>query len=102
MMMPPMAMIGAEIMMLSIISTTICTCCTSLVLRVMSDGVPKWLTSVCEKLSTLRKSAPRTSRPNAMATLEPQYTPMMAAITTDQRHDEHDGARLAGCRRCRP
>ena len=40
MMMPPIAMIGARIIMFSAIITTICTCCTSLVLRVMSDGVP--------------------------------------------------------------
>ena len=38
MMMPPIAMIGARIIMLSAIITTICTCWTSLVLRVMSDG----------------------------------------------------------------
>ena len=81
MMMPPMLMIGAEITTLSIMSTTICTCCTSLVVRVISDGVPKWLTSACEKLSTRRNRAPRTSRPKAMATLEPQYTATTAAST---------------------
>ena len=72
MMMPPIAMIGAVIIMFSPISTTCCTCCTSLVLRVMSDGVPKKLTSVWENASTLRKIALRTSRPNAMEVLEPQ------------------------------
>ena len=72
MMMPPMAMIGAASVRLSIISTTICTCCTSLVERVISDGVPKWLSSACEKLSTLRNRRARTSRPKAMAVLEPQ------------------------------
>ena len=45
MMMPPMAMIGAASVRLSIISTTICTCCTSFVLRVISEGVPKWSSS---------------------------------------------------------
>ena len=79
MMMPPMAMIGAAITTLSIISTTICTCCTSLVVRVMSDGVPKRFTSAWEKLSTRRNSAPRTSRPKPMEDLEPQYTAMTEA-----------------------
>jgi len=72
MMMPPTHMIGAAIVTFSIISTTICTCWTSFVLRVISEGVPKWLSSACEKLSTLRNRAPRTSRPKAMAVLEPQ------------------------------
>ena len=41
-------------------------------MRVISEGVPKWLSSAWEKLSTLRNRAPRTSRPKAMAVLEPQ------------------------------
>ena len=56
-MIPPIAMIGAEIMTVRAMRTTIWTCWTSFVLRVISDGVPKWLISVCEKLSTLRKIA---------------------------------------------
>ena len=72
MMMPPTAVIGAASVRLSIISTSICTCWTSFVVRVISEGVPKWLSSACEKLSTLRNSRPRTSRPKAMAVLEPQ------------------------------
>ena len=71
-MIPPTARIGAMIIMLRPISTVIWTCWTSLVLRVMSDGVPKWLSSACEKLSTLRKMAPRTSRPKAMPVFDPQ------------------------------
>ena len=71
-MIPPTARIGAMIIMLRPISTVIWTCWTSLVLRVMSDGVPKWLSSACEKLSTLRKMAPRRSRPKAMPVFEPQ------------------------------
>ena len=72
MMMPPTHMMGAARVTLSIISTTICTCWMSFVERVISEGVPKWLSSACEKLSTLRNSRPRTSRPKAMAVLEPQ------------------------------
>ena len=66
------AMTGARIIMFSAIITTIWTCWTSLVLRVMSDGVPNWLTSVCENVSTLRKMAARTSRPNAIDVFEPK------------------------------
>ena len=71
-MMPPMAVTGAAMVMLSIISTIICTCCTSLVLRVISEGVPNTLTSVWAKLPTRAKSAARTSRPNDIAVREPQ------------------------------
>ena len=71
-MMPPTARIGAMIIMFRPIRTTIWTCWTSFVLRVMSDGVPNLLSSACEKLSTLRKIAPRRSRPNAIPVLEPQ------------------------------
>ena len=71
-MIPPTARIGAMIIMLRPIRTVIWTCWTSFVLRVMSDGVPKWLSSACEKLSTLRKMAPRTSRPKAMPVFDPQ------------------------------
>ena len=72
MMMPPTAMIGAMIMMLNAMTRTIWTCWTSLVLRVISVGVPKVLVSFCEKSMTLRKIALRTSRPNDMATFEPK------------------------------
>ena len=71
-MMPPTARIGAMIIMFRPIRTTIWTCWTSLVLRVMSDGVPNRLSSACEKLSTLRKIAPRRSRPNAIPVFDPQ------------------------------
>ena len=71
-MIPPTARIGAMIIMFRPIRTTIWTCWTSLVLRVISDGVPNVLSSACEKLSTLRKIAPRTSRPKAMPVFEPQ------------------------------
>ena len=71
---PPIAVIGARIIMLSAIMTTCWTCWTSLVLRVISDGVPNRLTSVCAKLVTRRKMAPRTSRPNAIDVRAPRYT----------------------------
>ncbi len=69
---PPMAIIGAWSTTLSIMSSTIWTCCTSLVVRVMSDGAPKRFTSACEKRCTRRNSAPRVSRPRPMEVLEPK------------------------------
>jgi len=69
---PPTIMIGAETMTVRPIRTTIWTCWTSLVLRVMSEAVPKWLTSTCENDSTERKMAPRRSRPNPIETLAAQ------------------------------
>ena len=42
---PPTAVSGAAIIMVRPISTSICTCCTSLVVRVISDGAPNSLTS---------------------------------------------------------
>ena len=52
MMIPPIAMIGATIMIVRPMNTTIWTCWTSFVLRVMSDAVPKRFTSTCENVST--------------------------------------------------
>ena len=69
---PPTARIGAMIIMFRPIRTTIWTCWTSFVLRVMSDGVPNRSSSACEKLSTFRKIEPRTSRPNAMPVFDPK------------------------------
>ncbi len=39
---PPTIMIGAATIIVQVISTSICTCCTSLVLRVISEGAPIW------------------------------------------------------------
>ncbi len=65
---PPTAMIGAITSIVNVISTSICTCCTSLVLRVISDGAPKWPTSRAEKRPTWWKIRARRSRPAAIAT----------------------------------
>ncbi len=65
---PPTIMIGAEIIRVRAMKTTIWTCWTSFVLRVMSEAGPKWLISTCEKPSTARKMAVRTSRPKPIAT----------------------------------
>ena len=71
---PPTAVNGAAIIMVRPMSTSICTCCTSLVVRVISDGAPNSLTSLSENCSTLRKRLPRTSRPNAIAVRALKYT----------------------------
>ena len=57
MMMPPMHMMGVATMKFRPISTSICTCWTSLVPRVISVGAPNVLTSLAEKLVTLRNTA---------------------------------------------
>ncbi len=92
MMMPPTTMIGAEIIIVRPMRTTIWTCCTSLVLRVMSDGVPKWLTSTCEKVSTVRKIALRTSRPKPIAIAGAPVDGDDRDDAQDERDAEHHGA----------
>ena len=65
---------GAQIAATSIvhdICTSICTCWTSLVMRVISDGGPKCATSWAEYPLTEWKRLVRTSRPSPMAALDP-------------------------------
>ena len=50
-------MIGAATISVKVISTSIWTCCTSLVVRVISDGAPNWPTSRAEKSCTRSKIA---------------------------------------------
>ena len=47
---PKTTMIGAATTIVHVMSTSIWTCCTSLVMRVMSDGAPKRLTSLAENV----------------------------------------------------
>ncbi len=70
--MPTMQVMGAATSSVQVISTNICTCVTSFVMRVISDGAPNWPTSRAENAVTWWNSASRTSRPNAMAALEPK------------------------------
>ena len=71
-MMPPTHMIGADTISVNVISTSIWTCWTSLVVRVISDGAPNWPTSRAEKDCTRSKMAARTSRPSAIAVRAPK------------------------------
>ena len=91
-MMPPMHMMGVATMKFSPISTSIWTCWTSLVPRVMRVGAPNVFTSLAEKLVTLRNTPRRRSRPTAMAVLEPKYTPAMAVPTWTKATSEHHAA----------
>ena len=50
---PKVRVIGAAIAMVQAITTRSCTCWTSLVIRVMSDGAPKAPTSRAEKSVTV-------------------------------------------------
>ncbi len=79
MMMPPTIMIGVVTSSAKPMKTTICTWVTSLVLREMSVGAPKRVTSCAENSTTLPKTRPRTSRPIAMATRAARKVPATAA-----------------------
>ena len=65
--MPPTASRGADTRKVAPIMASICTCCTSLVLRVMSDPGPNPVTSRSEKLETRSKMPSRRSRPMRIA-----------------------------------
>ena len=72
MMMPPMHRMGADTSSVQVISTSICTCCTSFVERVISEGAPNRVTSCSENSPTRVNTAPRRSRPSAMAAFAPK------------------------------
>lgn len=71
MMMPPTHMIGAETISVNVIRTSIWTCWTSLVVRVISEGAPNRPSSRAENDWTRSKTAARTSRPRADAVRAP-------------------------------
>ncbi len=63
MMMPPIAVTGASTIIVSPTMTSIWSCCTSLVLRVIRDGTVKRCIWARENSSTRRNRSPRRSRP---------------------------------------
>ena len=65
--MPPSAMNGAVTSIVALIITSIWTCWTSLVLRVMREPAPKAEISRSEKPLTRSKTSPRRSRPMLIA-----------------------------------
>src|ERR1035437_6945682 len=90
---PPTIMIGAMIMMLNAMTRTIWTCCTSLVLRVINDGVPKVFVSFWEKSITLRKMALRTSRPPELhCRPRPEVDGADGADSQQARDEQHESA----------
>ena len=78
---PTTIVIGAATAIVHAITTSICTCCTSLVTRVMSDGEPNWPTSRADNRVTLWNIPWRTSRPNFIANLAEKYMAATASIT---------------------
>ena len=92
MMIPPTIRIGAEMIRVRPMNTNVCTCWTSFVLRVMSEGAPNLLTSTWLNVWTVRKMALRTSRPKPIAIWAPQYTPRIAVDAEGERDDEHQPA----------
>ena len=79
--MPPTHMIGADTIIVQVSSTSICTCCTSLVVRVISDGAPNPVTSRDENAPTRWNTAARASRPKPIAVRAPNHTAVTVAIT---------------------
>ena len=79
MMMPPMASRGAVTSMVAPIIASICTCCTSLVLRVMSVPAPKVDTSRSENPLTFSYTSRRMSRPALIAARAAKYVAMIEA-----------------------
>ncbi len=82
---PPTIISGALTIMIAVISTSICSCCTSLVLRVIRLGAPKVFSSLAEKDSARSKIAWRRSRPKAIAERAPnQVAPTWPPICSSE------------------
>ena len=92
---PTTIVIGAPIAIVQVITTSICTCCTSLVMRVMSDGAPNAPTSRAENSVTWWNRAARRSRPKPIATWAPKYTAAAANSALHERDAEHQRALAA-------
>jgi hypothetical protein len=92
---PPTHMIGAMTIMVQVITTSICTCWTSFVLRVISDGAPKCAISRLENSPTRPKIVPRRSRPTLIAVRAPKYTAVIEqAICTRLTASIHPPVRM--------
>ena len=94
MMTPPIASIGAEIIRVADTCTSICTCCTSFVLRVISDGAPNCPTSRCENATTRWKRSPRSVAAHAHRQARPEVHGDDGADHLDETDPEHDHAGL--------
>ena len=100
---PPTAISGAVTITVSAISTSICTCWTSLVLRVISDGAPNVFISRSENLCTARNmrrahvAADRHRRPRGE--VERDDRRRAATRNDDQQHQAADAHDVAGVAR---
>ena len=89
-------MIGADTAMVQAISTSICTCCTSLVLRVISDGAPNSCTSRFEKVPTrLEQRGAQVAAEAHRRCAAPNQTAVTEHDDLDQRDREHHRRRCA-------
>ncbi len=77
---PPTIMIGEDAAIRQAIRTSICTCVTSLVPRVMSEGAPNSCSSRAEKVPTRWNRSRRRSRPNDMAARAPNHAAATEAM----------------------
>ncbi len=89
---PPTIMIGAATISVQLSRTSICTCWTSLVSRVISDGAPKSCTSRWENAPTRWKMAARTSRPKLIDVRAENQTAAIEQHDLQQGDAEHDRA----------
>ena len=96
------AVIGAATSSVHVISTSICTCCTSLVIRVISDGAPNWPISRAEKSVTWWKMPLRTSRPKPIAAFGTEVDGDDREDDLHQRDERASARRSTRCSRCRP
>jgi hypothetical protein len=80
MMTPPIIMMGAPTMTVSAICRKSWICWTSLVLRVISDGVPNVYISRDERCRTRANTEARRSRPTPIEARDAQYTAMIAMM----------------------
>ena len=99
---PPTIVIGAATSSVQVISTSICTCCTSLVMRVISDGAPKLADLAGREVGHLvEQVAAHVAAEAHRRRVTPKYTAPMAKHDLHERDDEHQRADRARCRRCR-
>ena len=91
-MIPPTIRIGAETTTVRAMKTSCWTCWTSFVLRVISDAGPKWLTSTWPNVSTVLKTALRTSRAKPIRDERAEVDAGDRGEADDHRDQEHEGA----------
>ena len=94
-MMPPTHMIGADTIRVNVIRASIWTCWTSLVVRVISDGVPNRPTSRAEKSCTRLKTAGAHVPAHGHRGPGAEVDGADRADDLDQGDDEHDRRRCA-------